>query len=98
MCPMPARLQLIVTDHTLQNRNNLIWHTDAASREKVDEFNDKSIAIMRGPDETEYADFQNGTRTGPVEWRFRGHGKVEKLKSLKKRWDPQGVFTKQLLD
>ncbi|RYP32062.1 hypothetical protein DL767_005416 [Monosporascus sp. MG133] len=79
-------------------QNNLIWHTDPANRQKVDEMNEKSIALMRGPDWSEYADFQNGTRTGPIELRFRGEGKVEKLKSLKKKWDPQGVFTKQLLD
>ncbi|KAF2787641.1 FAD-binding domain-containing protein [Melanomma pulvis-pyrius CBS 109.77] len=79
-------------------QNNFIWHTDAASRGKVDEFNDKSIEIMRGPDRSEYADFQNGTRTGPIELRFRGDRKLEKLKELKKKWDPTGVFTTQLLD
>ncbi|KAK7753952.1 hypothetical protein SLS62_004050 [Diatrype stigma] len=71
-------------------QNNLIWHTDAASRKKVDEFNEKSIAIMRGPDQTEYVDFQNGTRTGPIEWRFRGHGKVEKLKGLEEEMGSAG--------
>lgn len=53
---------------------------------------------MRGPDRSEYADFQNGTRTGPIRLRFRGGGKVERLESLKNHWDPQGVFTRQLLD
>ncbi|KAK8069828.1 FAD binding domain-containing protein [Apiospora phragmitis] len=79
-------------------QNNLIWHTDASSRQRVDELNDECIATMRGSDRSEYADFQNGTRTGPIELRFRGEGKLEKLKSLKKQWDPQGVVTKQLLD
>ncbi|KAI0159887.1 FAD-binding domain-containing protein [Hypoxylon sp. FL1284] len=79
-------------------QNNLIWHTDPATQQRVDELNDKSIEIMRGPDRAEYADFQNGTRTGPIELRFRGEGKVEKLKMLKRKWDPQGVFTTQLLD
>ncbi|KAI1088778.1 hypothetical protein F5B19DRAFT_505270 [Rostrohypoxylon terebratum] len=79
-------------------QNNLIWHTDPANRQKVDDFNDQSIAIMRGPDRSEYADFQNGTRTGPIELRYRGVGKLEKLKMLKKTWDPTGVFTKQLLE
>ncbi|KAK7992146.1 FAD binding domain-containing protein [Apiospora saccharicola] len=79
-------------------QNNLIWHTDASSRQRVDELNDECIATMRGPDRSEYADFQNGTRTGQIELRFRGEGKLEKLRSLKKQWDPQGVFTKQLLD
>ncbi|KAI1386031.1 uncharacterized protein F4822DRAFT_360734 [Hypoxylon trugodes] len=79
-------------------QNNLIWHTDVNNRQKVDAFNDESIAIMRGPDVTEYADFQNGTRTGPIELRFRGAGKLEKLRALKKKWDPTGVFTRQLLE
>ncbi|XDG04463.1 hypothetical protein ABKA04_004078 [Annulohypoxylon sp. FPYF3050] len=79
-------------------QNNLIWHTDPANRQKVDDFNDQSIAIMRGPDRSEYADFQNGTRTGPIELRYRGIGKLEKLRALKKKWDPTGVFTKQLLE
>ncbi|KAJ7881707.1 hypothetical protein B0H14DRAFT_3759240 [Mycena olivaceomarginata] len=79
-------------------QNNLIWHTDPANREKVDGFNDASIAIMRGPDSSEYADFQNGTRTGPIELRFRGEGKVDKLTMLKRKWDPEGLFTTQLLD
>lgn len=60
-------------------------------------FNDQSIKIMRGPDEPEYVDFQNGTRTGPIELRFRGPGKLDKLKALKLKWDPEGVFTTQLL-
>ncbi|KAI1135516.1 hypothetical protein F5Y05DRAFT_174026 [Hypoxylon sp. FL0543] len=78
--------------------NNLIWYTNSASQQRVDELNDMSIDIMRGPNRAEYADFQNGTRTGPIELRFRGEGKVGKLKLLKKQWDPQGMFTRQLLD
>jgi hypothetical protein len=53
---------------------------------------------MRGPDSSEYADFQNGTRTAPIELRFRGEGKVDKLRMLKRKWDPEGLFTTQLLD
>lgn len=79
-------------------RNNIIWYTDATSRQRVDELNDECIAVSRGPDQAEYADFQNATRTGPIERRFRGEGKLEKLRSLKRKWDPKGVFTRQLLD
>lgn len=79
-------------------RNNIIWYTDAASHEKVTELNAECIAISRGPDRSEYADFQNATRTDPIELRFRGEGKLEKLRSLKRTWDPKGVFTRQLLD
>lgn len=28
---------------------------------------------------SEYADFQNGTRTGPIELRYRGEGEIEQL-------------------
>lgn len=79
-------------------QNNLIWHTEAQNRQRVDELNDQSIALMRGTDSSEFADFQNGTRTGPIAWRFRGPGKLDKLKALKRKWDPKGVFTNQLLD
>jgi hypothetical protein len=87
--------------HTLiiyPHRDNFIRHTDPASRGKADKLNGKSFEIMRGPDRSEYAEFHNASRTGPIELRFRGNGKLEKLKQLKKKWDPTGVLTTQLLD
>lgn len=53
---------------------------------------------MRGPDPAEYVDYQNGTRDGPIERRFRGTERLARLRQLKKHWDPSGVFTRQLLD
>lgn len=79
-------------------RNNIIWYTDAASHQRVAELNTECIALSRGPDKSEYADFQNATRTDPVELRFRGEGKLNKLRMLKKTWDPEGVFTRQFLE
>lgn len=76
---------------------NLIWHTDVENRRKVDHFNDKCLATMRGPDTSEWADYQNETRTGPIELRFRGKERLDRLRQLKKVWDPNGVFTTQLL-
>ncbi|KAI1124901.1 hypothetical protein F5Y10DRAFT_248289 [Nemania abortiva] len=78
-------------------QNNLIWHTDVQNRLRVDEPNDRAIILMRGINSSEFADFQNGTRTDPIVRRFRGPGKLEKLKALKRKWDPKGVFTNQLL-
>ncbi|KAF3763977.1 hypothetical protein M406DRAFT_65241 [Cryphonectria parasitica EP155] len=34
----------------------------------------------------------------PIELRFRGEGKMDKSRGLKKKWDPRGAFTRQLLD
>jgi hypothetical protein len=79
-------------------RNNFIWYTDSASGDKVNAANNNSIEIMRGPDQTEYVDFVNGTRSGPIALRFRTENRLNKLKTLKKKWDPKGVFTGQLLD
>ncbi|PWY82037.1 FAD binding domain-containing protein [Aspergillus heteromorphus CBS 117.55] len=79
-------------------QNNLIWHTDSANRDKVDRYNEACISVMRGPDEMRFVDFQNGTRTGPIERRYRGTARLAKLRRLKREWDPQGVFTTQLLD
>lgn len=75
--PYETKLISLTTE---QIRNNLIWHTDAKTREQVEIFNDESIKIMRGTDAPEYVDFQNSTRTGPIELRYRGPGKLEQVK------------------
>ncbi|KAL2852066.1 FAD binding domain-containing protein [Aspergillus pseudoustus] len=77
---------------------NIIWHTDPQNREKVDAYNDECIAFVRGPDESQYIDFQNATRSGPIQYRYPGEARLAKLRELKEEWDPQGVFTGQLLD
>ncbi len=41
--------------------------------------------------------YQNFTRDSPLESRFGSKERVEKLQALKRKWDPKGVFTKQLL-
>ncbi|EAT82263.1 hypothetical protein HBI56_238390 [Parastagonospora nodorum] len=78
--------------------NNFIWHTDVANRAKVDAFSDRAIAAMRGPDHAEYIDFQNATRSGPLALSFRDVGKLSKLRALKQKWDPSGLFTTRLLE
>ncbi|TVY32060.1 FAD-linked oxidoreductase [Lachnellula subtilissima] len=79
-------------------QNNLIWHTDAKNRDKVDEYNSKSYAIMRSKDnEADFVDFPPG-RAGPVQRRYRGVERLARLRSLKREWDPAGVFTNQLIE
>lgn len=52
---------------------------------------------MRGLDTSEWADYQNATRSGPIELRFRGKERIARLQQLKRMWDPTAIFTNQLL-
>jgi FAD/FMN-containing dehydrogenase len=80
------------------SRNNLVWFTDEKNRSKVDEYNSKALDAVRDPSQETWADFPNSTRTGPIQLRYRGKERLDRLKSLKKEWDPTGVFTNQLLE
>lgn len=80
------------------NRNNLIWHTDANNRQRVDDYDDECVRLMRGPNKAEWLDYQNATRKGPIDQRFRPKDKLDRLRALKKHWDSDGIFTSQLLD
>lgn len=42
--------------------------------------------------------FPNHTREAKLKYRYRGAERLAKLKALKKTWDPEGMFTRQLLD
>ena len=49
--------------------------------------------MRQGQDESEWVEYQNSTRLGPLMHRFGGEdGRVERLKTLKERWDPKGMF------
>ncbi|KAL3443397.1 FAD binding domain-containing protein [Aspergillus insuetus] len=79
-------------------QTNVIWHTDPENREKVDQYNDECLALVRGLNESQYIDFQNGTRSRPIRYRYPGEERLARLRQLKRGWDPKGVFTRQLLD
>lgn len=42
--------------------------------------------------------FPNHTRGDNLKYRYRGAERLEKLRALKRIWDPEGMFTRQLLD
>ena len=50
-----------------------------------------------GTDRESYIDLPHGTRTGPIELRFPVKEKLSTLRTLKHKFDPQGVFTRELL-
>ena len=97
--PAPARFETALGLRDVRFwQNNLIWHTDPQKRAKVDEYAAKCIATVRaGASEVEPIDFVNGTRAGPIGYRYRGAERLARLKSLKAKWDPHGVLTRQLL-
>lgn len=77
----------------------MIWHTDAKIRVKVDECNAKCITIVRGADVANLMGYQNGTRVGPIERRYRADKKrLARLKALKRELDPTAILTTQLLE
>lgn len=53
--------------------------------------------MRAGTEPHTYVDLPHGTRTDPIERRFPDQQRLSKMRALKKEYDPQGVFTKQLL-
>lgn len=78
--------------------NVLGWYTDPLQHEKIAQFDREAQAQMRvGTEETAFVSYTNSSREDPIEHRYKGEERVKRLKSLKRQWDPTGVFTKELL-
>ena len=45
----------------------------------------------------EYSIYGNFSRSAPIQERYKGPGRLEKLRHLKQLWDAEGIFTKELL-
>ena len=75
----------------------LSWYTDPASETIVEKYVQEATAaaIQKFKDE-EIHSYQNWSRNSSLESRY-GKERLEKLRDLKIKWDPKGVFTKQLL-
>jgi len=53
---------------------------------------------VRQEDQPEaYIAYTNTSRDDPVEWRYKSATDIEKLRELKKKWDPKGRFTQTFL-
>lgn len=79
-------------------QNNMLWYEDAGSGERAWGLFRRSLQAVRdGQAEGERASYQNNTRGEPLEWRFRGEARRVRLRALKARWDPEGIFTDQFL-
>ncbi|PQE18750.1 FAD binding domain containing protein [Rutstroemia sp. NJR-2017a WRK4] len=96
--------KLPVADSAFGNEDSMLWlntfswYHSAENHDLVLDFENRAIAAMRvGTDESEFVDYANCNRIDPIERRYRGKERLERLTMLKKKWDPNGVFTKQLL-
>lgn len=69
------------------------WYTDEGSAETAWDWQVEALRIMTDGYEEGLETFQNSSRETPIESRFPGEGRLEKLTALKKEWDPRGVFT-----
>ncbi|KAI0172810.1 hypothetical protein GGR52DRAFT_572627 [Hypoxylon sp. FL1284] len=78
--------------------NGMSWYTDAANHEFADAMDRKAQAAMRnGVGKEAFVSYTNTTREDPLEYRYKGTGTVDRLQSLKRRVDPTGIFTRELL-
>ncbi|CAL8576586.1 hypothetical protein XPA_002461 [Xanthoria parietina] len=76
----------------------LSWCQEQTSLTKVFESEARAIDAMRqGTEPDSYIDLPHGTRTHPIERRFPDRDTLAKLRALKKEFDPEGTFTKELL-
>ena len=78
--------------------NILTWYTDPSLHEQVLQFDKRAQEIMRSDTvEEAFVAYTNTNRDDPIEYRYKDPVAVSKLKELKRRWDPDGCFTTELL-
>jgi hypothetical protein len=53
--------------------------------------------MREGQKESGYMDYPSTNRSAPINRRYPGADRLEKLSLLKRKWDPQGVFTREFL-
>ncbi|KIJ46029.1 hypothetical protein M422DRAFT_59649 [Sphaerobolus stellatus SS14] len=76
----------------------LSWYTDSKSHEEVNNAEKDVFELVHGTQTAEErATYPNWSRDDPIESRYRDANRLVKLKALKEEWDPQGIFTRQLL-
>ncbi|KAF3008217.1 hypothetical protein E8E14_009289 [Neopestalotiopsis sp. 37M] len=78
--------------------NILSWYQDPESDEYIESADRRAQAISRkGDDEELFVSYTNTSRDDPISWRYKGEDRIDRLRALKKKWDPKGVFTKTFL-
>ena len=76
----------------------IAWASDEDSVKSAAAKVEEVVAhVRRTQPKEEYSFYQNFSREAPIEERYKGAERLEKLKALKRAWDAKGVFTRQLL-
>jgi hypothetical protein len=71
---------------------------DAETFDVAAKYSERFLAMWEeGQQEEEKTSFLNHNRTAPLDRRYKGEARQTKLKTQKKTWDPNGVFTTQFL-
>ena len=47
--------------------------------------------------EAAFISYTNTSRSDPISYRYKDPGAVDRLRALKRIWDPEGLFTTELL-
>lgn len=75
------------------------WYTDATNHDFVTTIDQKARATMHaGTEEEAFVSYTNTNRQDPVEHRYKGSDRIDRLRALKKQIDPTGVFTREFLE
>lgn len=80
--------------------NNMIWCKKPESVETAQMHLEEAIKKTRMDlPPVDFVDFANSVREpeSPVEWRYKGSERLGRLRELKRKWDPNGVFSKEFL-
>ena len=78
--------------------NNLIWHKNPENVAEAQRHLERAIAAMRAHQElTDFVDFANSPRTGPIEHQYQGKARLERLSEIKRSWDATGLFGQEFL-
>ncbi|KAI1873804.1 uncharacterized protein JN550_003073 [Neoarthrinium moseri] len=78
--------------------NVLSWYSDAANHDFVGEMDEKAQAAMRvGTEPHRFVAYTNTSRDGPIEFRYKGVERISRLQGLKRHYDPEGIFTREVL-
>lgn len=74
------------------------WYTDASNHDFATTIDQKARAAMRADTKEEgFVSYTNTNRQDPVEHRYKGSNRIDRLRALKKQVDPTGVFTSEFI-